>query len=301
MNRVLLDTTFLVSASCVFLACSLAACSSETNGAGPSTSSSSSGAGGSGQGGEGQGGGQGGNGGASGVGGSGGSGGAGAASGTIVPLYTYPSDPTWDVIAAAKSAHPKVDVRAIINPNSGAGAAEDPNYTSGIAALSAAGVVVLGYIATTYGARPAAEVEAEMDDYKQWYPGVTGIFLDEMESSAGKEAYYSGLTQSAKSKGFSFTVGNPGTDVEQSYVGTVDTIFIYETDGLPSAAALGGWHAGFDPKNFGVIPYAVPALDASFVGQARPFVGYIYITDDNLPNPWDSLPPYFSELLDALE
>ena len=27
----------------------------------------------------------------------------------------------------------------------------------------------------------------------------------------------------------------------------------------------------------------------------------LYLTDDGLPNPWDALPPYFSDLLAALE
>jgi hypothetical protein len=29
-------------------------------------------------------------------------------------------------------------------------------------------------------------------------------------------------------------------------------------------------------------------------------VGYLYITNDNIPNPWDTLPSYFQEELDSL-
>jgi hypothetical protein len=39
----------------------------------------------------------------------------------------------------------------------------------------------------------------------------------------------------------------------------------------------------------------------SFVAQAKQHVGYIYLTDDDLPNPWDSLPSYFDALLGELE
>jgi hypothetical protein len=237
--------------------------------------------------------------GTSGTGGNAGS--ANTASGVIIPLYTYPSDSTWDTVVAAKSAHPTVDIQAIINPDSGPGTSKDSEYVSGIAKLSAAKVLVLGYVATGYASVAEADVQSQMDDYKSWYPGVTGIFFDEMQSAAGDEAYYTSLTQYAKSHGFVRTVGNPGTDVEASYVGTVDTIFIYETDGLPTLSSLGGWHTNHDKKNFGIIPYAVPALDASFMAGARPLVGYIYITDDDLPNPWDSLPPYFGALVTALE
>ena len=35
--------------------------------------------------------------------------------------------------------------------------------------------------------------------------------------------------------------------------------------------------------------------------EARKYVGYIYLQNDDLPNPWDSLPSYFDDLLDALE
>ncbi|HEY5089919.1 MAG TPA: hypothetical protein VIK30_08110 [Polyangia bacterium] len=38
-----------------------------------------------------------------------------------------------------------------------------------------------------------------------------------------------------------------------------------------------------------------------FYTQARQYVEYIYLTNDDLPNPWDSLTSYFSALLDALE
>jgi hypothetical protein len=268
----------------------LVACGSESteSNAGASTTTSTSSHGGSGAAG---GGGQTGGGGqaaAGGQAGGGGSGGATAASGSIVPLYAYPTDPSWDTIIAAKSAHPAVDVRAIINPDSGPGPNQDAFFAQGITNLDTAGIAVLGYVATTYGAKPAADVHAEIDTYK-------------MESAAGAEAYYTELTTYAKAQGFVVTVGNPGTDVAPSYVGTVDTIFIYESAGLPDPSSLGGWHTGYDPSNFGIIPYDVPTLDTDFVTQARAFVRFVYLTDDVLDNPWNTLPPYFSDLLAALE
>ena len=38
----------------------------------------------------------------------------------------------------------------------------------------------------------------------------------------------------------------------------------------------------------------------SFVDAAEEHVGYIYMQDDALPNPWDTLPPYFNDLVGAL-
>lgn len=237
-------------------------------------------------------------------GGSGGTSGAGgtrASTGTMVPLYTYPDDDSWTAIVAAKQAHPTVPVIAVFNPNSGPGASADSVYVTATNDLKNAGIVVLGYVPTGYADRDPNEVKAEIDDYVAWYPATTGIFFDEQSNEPGFESYYSDLDTYAKSKGLTFTVGNPGTDTAESYVNALDMMLIYETDGLPSASSLGGWHDGYDKKNFGIIPYAVPSLDTSFVAQAKAHVGYIYITDDDLPNPWDSLPPYFDALLGELE
>ena len=41
--------------------------------------------------------------------------------------------------------------------------------------------------------------------------------------------------------------------------------------------------------------------DVAFVTGARAKVGFIYLTDDTVPNPWDTLPAYFPSLLAALE
>ena len=241
-------------------------------------------------------------GGSAGAAGAAGAGGSVASTGTLVPLYTYPSDPSWSAVIAAKQAHPTVPVIAVFNPNSGPGASADPTYVTATNQLKAAGVIVLGYVATGYTARdPDTEVKPEIDDYVAWYPATSGIFFDEQSNTAGDESYYSSLNTYAKSKTLTFTVGNPGADTAESFVGALDMMLIYETDGLPSVSTLGGWHDNHDKKNFGIIPYAVPSLDVTFVSEAKQHVGYIYITDDNLPNPWDTLTPYFDALLAELE
>ena len=218
-----------------------------------------------------------------------------------MPLYSEPSHATWTAIVAAKNAHPSVTVQAIINPDNGPGTAKNPEYVTGIAKLDAAGIIVIAYVATTYGKKTASIAQGEIAKYQGWYPGIKGIFFDEMSNTAGDEAYYKGLDQFAKSKGLPVTVGNPGTDTLASFVGTVDTILIYESEGLPTVSSLAVFSGQYDKKNFGVIPYGVPALNAAFVTGARAHVGFIYLTDDTVPNPWDTLPSYFSNLLGALE
>jgi hypothetical protein len=223
------------------------------------------------------------------------------AAATIVPLYTDPSDPSWNTVIAAKMQHPKVGVIAIVNPNNGPGSAASSSYASGIARLDAAGIKVLGYVATGYASKTAAVVEADIDRWKSFYPGqLGGIFFDEQSNRAGDVAHYHELSQYAKAQGLTFTVGNPGTDTAESYIGALDTMLIYESSGLPSASQMGGWHSKYATSNFGVIPYAVN-MDATFVHNARQYVEYIYLQSDNLPNPWDSVPGTFADLLAALE
>src|SRR3989441_3879671 len=224
---------------------------------------------------------------------------AATTTGVIVPLYTYP-DSTWDTVAQAKIAHPSVPVVAIINPNNGPGSSKDANYVTGIQKLHSAGVVVLGYVYTGYGSRSANSVNADIDTYKNWY-SLNGIFFDEMSNAPGDESHYYNLSQYAKSQGLTFTVGNPGTDTLSSYIGTVDNIVIYETGGLPSISSLGGWYTNYDKSNFSTLSYGVGTISQSFLTSESSYVGYTYITNDNLPNPWDSVPPYFATLVADLD
>jgi spherulation-specific family 4 protein len=223
-----------------------------------------------------------------------------SAGATIVPLYTNPSHSSWNAVVTAKMAHPAVGVVAVVNPSNGPGSSLDSAYASGIARLVGAGIQVIGYVATGYAANSAASVKADIDRWKAFYPQLTGIFFDEQSNKAGDVAYYRDLSQHAKSRGLSFTVGNPGTDTAEAYVGALDTMLIYESAGLPAASKLAGWHANHAASNFGVIPYAT-SFDAAFVRDARRYVQYIYLQNDTLPNPWDSVPGYFSDLLAALE
>jgi hypothetical protein len=223
-----------------------------------------------------------------------------ASTGTIVPLYTDPSDSSWTAIVAAKQAHPTVPVIAVVNPNNGPGGSRTTDYASGIAKLQQAGIKVIGYVATGYTSRGVATVEADINQWKAFYPTLQGIFFDEQSNTPGDETFYKTVSGYAKAQGLTFTVGNPGTDTGPSFIGAVDVGLIYESFGLPGSSRMAGWHSGFAKSNFGIIPYGA-ALDHAYVKAAKAMVGYIYVTNDDLPNPWDSLPSYFADLLADLE
>jgi hypothetical protein len=221
--------------------------------------------------------------------------------GTIVPLYSYPTTDYWNQLIQASLNHPNVPVIVIANPASGPGTSVDPNWTTGISQLVDAGVTPIGYVTSSYARRAIADVTADFDTWQSMYPAVQGIFIDEMNNTVGQESYYQALTDYAHAHGLGLTVANPGTDVPASFIGTSDVIQVYENSGLPSLDAL-AVYAPLGASNFGIIPYSIAALPTDFVAAAKQDVGYIYFSTDGLnPMPWGGLPPYFDALLGALE
>ncbi len=243
---------------------------------------------------------------------------AAAPTGYVVPLYTYPTDGTWTTLISEADANPTVPIVAIINPDSGPGAAPDANYVNGIENLRAAGITVLGYVWTCYGTRTltgpgtitnpncgvqgdySTGAEDDINSYHSWY-NVNGIFLDQMNSAPGGASYYSTLTSYANSLGYT-TWGNPGTSVPSSYIGSVDVLNIYENSGLPSTTALAAATSNGVGSDFSMIAYNVPGSDLSqsVISDFSHYVNWISITDANLPNPYDVLPTYLKSLITYL-
>jgi hypothetical protein len=222
-----------------------------------------------------------------------------SASGVIIPLYSYPGS-SWNAIIQQKIAYPSVPITVIVNPSSGPGASKDPNYVTWINNLRSAGINVLGYVYTSYGARSANSVVADINAYKAWY-GVNGIFLDEMSNVVGHESYYSALTSYAHYLGLDTVVGNPGATVPSSFIGAVDVIVIYENAGVPSASALGSSTMGLSKSGFATMSYGVSSLTSSSVRAVAAYAGYVFITDQGMPNPYSSLPSYFASLVSDLK
>lgn len=142
--------------------------------------------------------------------------------------YFYPSATTErQTMWAQVAADAKI---AIINPSSGPGTVADANYAKQLDLLTAKGVLPIGYVATTYGARPIADVIAEAQRLYAQYPGkFKGIFLDEGASS-GFDAYYTQIKAAVKALGSTnLVVLNPGTDVPESYMNLCDIVMNAET------------------------------------------------------------------------
>lgn len=219
--------------------------------------------------------------------------------GIIVPLYGYPgSGSDWGNLVWAKQANPSVPMIAVIDPANGPGSLQDPNFVNGIDSLQSAGVVVIGYVPTGYASTKIGTVESEIAQYKTSY-GVNGVYLDQMSNVEGYQSYYSTLTAYAESLGMTIVVGNPGTSVPSSYIGTVSFMVIYENSGAPSTGSLSAL-ASYGKANYAFVAYGVPNLDASYVDTAAQYASYIYLTDGVMPNPYASESSYLDNLATVL-
>jgi len=215
--------------------------------------------------------------------------------GLLIPLYSSPGS-SWNTIVQYKQANPSVPVTVIVNANNGPGAKWSSSYDTWIVTLRNAGINVLGYVYTSYGARSASSVETDIAAWKSMY-WVSGIFLDNMANAPGYQSYYSSLTSYAHSLGLGTVVGNAGCDVPTSYFGTVDVVLIYENPGLPTMATLANYTAGGVKSEFAVVSYSVPSITQAEVNLIGNYASYLYVTDMVTPQLYTALPSYYPTLV----
>src|SRR5436190_3744456 len=120
-----------------------------------------------------------------------------SALGLLVPAYFSPGT-KW---TALNDAAKRVPVLAIMNPNNGPGASALSSYASAINSLKQSGGRVIGYVYSSYTARPLADVQADIDRYYSFY-NIDGIFVDEVtnDSTAAHLDYYEALYRYIKGK-----------------------------------------------------------------------------------------------------
>ncbi|MGI0021198.1 MAG: spherulation-specific family 4 protein, partial [Nitrososphaera sp.] len=233
--------------------------------------------------------------------------------GVFVALYMYPGGTQaahWQKVIDEKTKHPSVPIVAAFNPSSGPGNFKDNNIASWVNKLKQAGVIAIGYTYDDYGTRSLAALKADADKYKNWY-NADGLFIDEFTNKVGYESHYRDVTNYAKSVGMKMTLGNPGTDVPKSYIGTVDVINITEGRGyMPiswlqycvQCSASSGWHYQYDKRNFAYIRYDISSLDTTFETESAKWVGLLYIHTGNDSNGrWFTVPSYFGTLIETLD
>jgi len=210
---------------------------------------------------------------------------------SIVPAYLRPEAILQLV---ERSTLPRL---LVVNPASGPGAARDREYRMAVAAAQAAGALVLGYVPTTWAARPAAEVTADVDRYRAWY-GVDGVFLDEAASAADKLTFYHAVSHHARAEGARFVVLNPGLVPARGYFDLADVTVTFE--GPISAYHERRRPDGVPPERTAHLIYGASREQALRALEPAPSAGYVYLTSGTLPHPWGSVPDYFAHELAAL-
>jgi hypothetical protein len=238
-----------------------------------------------------------------------------------VPAYFGPSSSYWTQLDQSGSA---VGV-AIANPNNGPGSAFDQGYADAIQAATSSGVQVIGYVDTGYfgttgrttrggqttTAAWTAQSEADVDNWYSWYGsyGLAGIFFDDALNDCGTNNAHVALYQAVgdyvkQNHAGALTADNPGTAADQCYASAADVLVMFEG----TYASYTGWtppawelNSG-NPDQFWHLVYDTPTqanMENAVSLSKQRNAGYLYVTNDNLPNPWDTLPTgtYWSDEL----
>jgi hypothetical protein len=185
----------------------------------------------------------------------------------------------------------------VADPADGPGTATDAAYLDTISRAKQAGIMVLGYVTTTYGQRPSADVLRDINTYYDLYRP-SGIFLSEgpMDPDcAAMEATFLAYANAARARDPQAFVAI-GTRYCPSYIYFTDLIVLFARQQAEYATFQpAAWMPGQSADRFAHLISEVPgeALEAT-LGRARTLgAGWVYVTDDALPNPWDQVPSYF--------
>ena len=129
-----------------------------------------------------------------------------------------------------------------------------------------------------------------------------GIFLDEATTDCqyadSQNSYYNQLYQHVEDRGGEAAVVaiNPGIQTNECYMAVSDIVVNFEGshEKYVSSYSAPDWVKNYEPNRFWHLVYDSP--DAATMKQDVATskgrnVGLIYVTPDNLPNPWDTLPP----------
>lgn len=216
----------------------------------------------------------------------------------LVPAYFYSSS-IWQRLTNTANEYPG-RIYAIGNPDNGPGGTIESHYTRIFSEFSNSNGKYFGYVSTQYSDRPIDEVKLDIDNWYNFY-NPDGIFLDEQSNENINISYYKELYNYIKTiNQKSLIVGNPGSSTTESYLTNnnekvTDIICIYEKDKNFSSWQTNNWCFRYSSENFYALPYNTSSSDyKEYVDIAkRNNIGWIYCTDDNLENPWDSLPGYF--------
>ena len=213
-----------------------------------------------------------------------------AMTGLIVPLYFDPNG-SWGELISIHREYPDVPMVVIINPENGSGNNVSDSYVHWTQMMKSSGIIVLGYIYTSYGKRSPDTIEQQALNYSAWYK-VDGIFLDEVSDNSSEAQFYHNLASSIRALGMGYIVGNPDTYSPNSISSCFNVTVLYENPGLPVPGSFASIVNGNPRSNSSMISFNVPYLELSWFSSATKYFSFVYITNLGLPNPYCGLPSY---------
>jgi hypothetical protein len=230
-----------------------------------------------------------------------------SALGTLIPLYSDVAG-NWTTF---QNTADTVESIAVFNPASGPGSAYDSAYGAKVDAFRAAGGKVFGYVSTSYAgtvntARTTTAVNADVLKYHQWY-NIDGIFFDEWAPETTYTSYASTIYSYLKGLNSTYIAcGNAGPKLAEVYMSApyMDQAVIYEeTASKYYNWTMPQWARNYDRSRFAIMIHAASAAErTAAIGRSRyDNVGYVYVTDDVMANPWDAVPTYWATEATELE
>jgi hypothetical protein len=223
-----------------------------------------------------------------------------------VPAYYYPFGPglrEWNRLIASAKAVPIV---AIVNPASGPGDHVDTNFAAIIPRARKAGITLVGYIGTQYTRKPLDQVKREVDTFLRFYPEIQGFHFDEQSSDAHGVDYYVELYRYVHRRiPGALVLTNPGTSCDADYAArpASDVISLFERERGFEEYKPPAWTSKYPGSKFCVQAHNVSTeeqMNRSLRRAAELKIGYVFITDDVGPNPYDRLPSYWDAEVEAV-
>lgn len=211
-----------------------------------------------------------------------------------IPSYIYPG-PAWSQI---EDAFPTVGL-AIINPNSGPSTVPSviSDYQNQLLQSQSNGLTIIAYVHTNYGNRSINQVQNDIDLFYNQFPNIDGIFFDEVPNGdCSTINYYQTLYNHVKGKGgIGLVVLNPGAQTQECFMNVCDIIVNFEQTFVfyQNNYSQPEWVRKYSSNRFWHLIHTTPnendMKQAIHLSKQRN-AGWVYITNDVMPNPWDNLP-----------
>ena len=211
-----------------------------------------------------------------------------AGPGCAVPMYVHPvlAPQAWQRLAEGDLGGGFV----VVNAADGPGTAVDPAYTEVLAALSAAGVPVVGYVDAGYGRREVASVVEDAGRWRRLY-GVRDVFLDRVPSGVELAHRVREADGRLRGAGAERVVLNPGVVPAPEICRIGDVVVTFEGSWADHLAHRPpAWLREHRPERLCHLVHGIPAeVGPEAVARRALAAGAAVVGASRgpLPNPWD--------------